>query len=107
MTQDAREPGVVTKFIEPKISLMWLLSAMATAIVFGGTLLWNIGLQSAKIDELLVQTQKLEKRLDDRDVRSDRIMQMIYSIRQVNDAQGFRLDDIERRLNAMTARQGK
>ncbi len=59
------------------------------------TLGWNSSAQSSKLDQLIVANQKLEKRLDDRDIRLDAMRDAIFAVQRVNDTNALRITALE------------
>jgi hypothetical protein len=59
------------------------------------TLGWNSSAQSSKLDQLIVTNQKLEKRLDDRDIRLDGMRDAIFAVQRVNDTNALRITALE------------
>lgn len=59
------------------------------------TLGWNSSAQSSKLDQLIQANQKLEKRLDDRDVRLDGMRDAIFAVQRVTDTNALRITALE------------
>ena len=89
---DNLEPHV----FDMKIPLTWLLSSAAAVLFTLGATLWNIAGQSSKLDQLILNGGKLEKRLDDRDTRIDGLRDKINVIERVDDNLTLRIEAIER-----------
>lgn len=60
------------------------------------SMVWAISGQTNKLDQLLLTTAKLEKRVDDRDGRLDIVKEVQYDMRRVQDAHNMRLEALER-----------
>jgi len=59
---------------------------------------WSIAGQSNKLDQLIANTSKLEKRVDERDTRTDSIKENQYEMRRVQDSHAMRLEALERSI---------
>lgn len=95
------------RIIDTKLPLTWLLSTAAAIIIsLGGFALNNSSnteKTQAKLDllradqaTLILNIAKLEKRVDDRDTRTDAIKEMQYSMQRIIDGQGMRIETLER-----------
>ncbi|WP_043345172.1 hypothetical protein [Cupriavidus basilensis] len=85
------------KIIDAKLPLSWLISSTVAVIAFLASALWAVFNQSAKLDILITQTTKLERRMDDRDARIDNVIRDIYDQKRVNDLQDLRIGQLEGR----------
>jgi len=59
-------------------------------------MVWSVAGQSNKLDQLILNTAKLEKRVDERDTRVDTIKEQAYEARRVQDSHGLRIEALER-----------
>ena len=84
------------RIIDMSIPLTWLLSTAAVILCTFATTLWNIAAQSNKLDQLIAANAKLEKRLDDRDLRVDALRDRISSLERALDALTVRVETTER-----------
>lgn len=84
------------RVIDLQLPLTWLLSSLAAVMMALATMVWSIAGQSNKLDQLILNTAKLEKRVDERDTRVDMIKEAQYEARRVQDALGMRVDALER-----------
>lgn len=84
------------RIIDLQLPLPWLLTSMAGIMAAMATMVWSIAGQSNKLDQLILNTAKLEKRVDDRDGRLDTVKEAQYQMLRVQDAQNMRLDALER-----------
>lgn len=75
--------------------LPWLITSAGAALIFMATLGWNASTQSSKLDTLIAANMKLEKRLDDRDVRIDTMRERMYASDRVTDALSLRVTALE------------
>jgi hypothetical protein len=88
-------PPPSTRIVDFKLPLPWLITS---AIIVGGfmlTLGWNAANQSNKLDQIIITNIKLEKRLDDRDIRLDAMRDSIYALQRVNDTHSLRITALE------------
>lgn len=83
------------KIVDFKLPLPWLISGAATIAAFMISLGWQSSAQSSKLDQLINANQKLEKRLDDRDVRLDALRDSIYAVQRVTDTNALRITALE------------
>jgi len=85
-----------TKIIDTKLPLTWLLSTAGALLAALLSLILTIANQSGKIDQVISQTTKFERRLDERDARMDRIEANIFEIRRKDDLQDYRLEALDK-----------
>lgn len=79
-----------------KLPLPWLLSSVAAIMMTMGAMVWSVAGQSNKLDQLITNTAKLEKRVDERDSRVEIIKDAQYEARRVQDLLTQRIDNLER-----------
>lgn len=95
------------RIIDTKLPLTWLLTtAGAIILAIGGFAMNNSSnteKTQAKLDllradqaTLILNIAKLEKRVDDRDTRTDVIKEMQYSMQRSIDGHGMRIETLER-----------
>lgn len=92
------------RIVETKLPLTWLITTAGALISVLITLLWNISAQTNKLEQLILSTAKMEKRLDDRDARLDRMLVDFYEMRRIDDAQTLRLNAMESSINNRSKR---
>lgn len=95
------------RIVETKLPLTWLITTAGALISVLITLLWNISAQTNKLEQLILSTAKMEKRLDDRDARLDRMLVDFYEMRRIDDAQTLRLNAMESSINNQSKRGDK
>lgn len=83
------------KVIDLKLPLPWLISGALTVAAFMVSLGWQSSAQSSKLDQLITANVKLEKRLDDRDIRLDAMRDSIYAVQRVTDTNSLRITALE------------
>ena len=99
--------GPQPRIIDTKLPLTWLISTAGVIILslggFAMTSSNNTEKTQAKLDllradqaTLILNIAKLEKRVDDRDTRTDAIKEMQYSMQRIIDGQGMRIESLER-----------
>lgn len=80
--------------------LTWLLGTAGTILfalgAFAMTITADREKTQAKLDTLILNTAKLEKRVDDRDSRTDAIKETQYSMQRMIDALNMRTESLER-----------
>jgi uncharacterized protein YlxW (UPF0749 family) len=95
------------RIIDTKLPLTWLLSTAGALILalcaFALNNSANTEKTQAKLDllradqaSLILSFAKLEKRVDDRDTRTDALKEMQYSMQRIIDGQGMRIETLER-----------
>jgi hypothetical protein len=87
------------RIIDLQLPLPWLISSVVAVMLAMASMVWSIAGQSNKLDQLILNTAKLEKRVDDRDGRLDVVKEAQYEMRRVQDAQNMRLDALERAVH--------
>lgn len=83
------------RIVDFKLPLPWLISGAIIVAMFMATLGWNSSAQSSKLDQLILANMKLEKRLDDRDVRLDTMRDAIFAAQRVSDKHDLRITTLE------------
>lgn len=96
MPTSARDPE---RIVDMRIPLHWMLSTAGAILMTLAVTLWNIAAQSNKLDTLIDANVKLEKRLDDRDIRLDVLKDRVTQLERQADARAVRLDNVERAIN--------
>lgn len=97
------------RIIDTKLPLTWLLSTAGAIILALGAFALsnssNTEKTQAKLDllradqaQVILSIAKLEKRVDDRDTRTDAIKELQYSMQRSIDGQGMRIETIERAI---------
>lgn len=94
------------KIIDTKINLMWLIGTSGATMAFLCGLTWGIAVQSNKLDQLLLQQDKADKRQDNRDGQIDHLRVDISDIQRVDDKQDLRIEALER-IARMDIMKGK
>jgi hypothetical protein len=94
MTQQAQ------RVIDLKLPLSWLIGSAGVIIGLVITVTWNASAQTRnlenKIDLLIVTNTKMEKRLDDRDGKTDNLYGKVNDLERAMDGIKMRLDFQER-----------
>ncbi len=73
------------KIVDLRLPLHWLVGAAVAIATFMITLGWQAAGQTNKLDQIIVAYAKLEKRLDDRDMRLDTLRDTVYELRRTID----------------------
>lgn len=79
-----------------QLPLTWLISSFAAILMTMAAMVWSVAGQSNKLDQLIANTAKLEKRVDERDSRVELIKDAQYEARRVQDLLTQRIDNLER-----------
>lgn len=95
MTQQPRQPS---RIVDMQLPLPWLITSAALILSAMVGMVWSVAGQSNKLDQLLLSTTKLEKRVDERDTRLDLLKENQYEGRRSQDALSLRVDAIEREM---------
>jgi hypothetical protein len=73
------------RIVDLKLPLPWLIGCGVITCSFMLSLGWQASSQSAKLDQLIYAQVKMEKRLDDRDVRLEVVRESIFSLQRLVD----------------------
>lgn len=87
------------RMVDMRIPLPWLISTAGAILATLAVTLWNIAGQTNKLDQLIVANAKLEKRLDDRDLRVDALRDKLFSVERDHDALLLRIQALETAIN--------
>lgn len=85
------------RIIDFRLPITWVVGA---AISLAGSLLmlgWQASQQSNKMDAVISSNEKLEKRLDDRDVRLESLRDTMFTQQRLTDANTLRITALEAR----------
>ena len=99
------EADDVTKFIEPRISLTWLLGAVGTIGTLLTVAIWNVALANAQMARVAEAVSRMEVRLDARDQRLDSLASDVLTMRGVDEVQNTRILYLEGELRAPITRR--
>lgn len=89
------EADDVTKFIEPRISLTWLLGAVGTIGTLLAVAIWNVALANAQMARVAEAVSRMESRMDTRDARLDALVSDFLTMKGVNEVQNTRILHLE------------
>jgi hypothetical protein len=79
-----------------KIPLTWLLTSASTVLVLLATLLWNVAAQSNKLDQLIIQADKADRRNVERDVKLEAVIRDTYDTKRNSEILGLRIEALEK-----------
>lgn len=79
-----------------KIPLTWLISSAAATFLLLVSVLWNVAAQSNKLDQLIIQMEKLERRNIDRDAKLDLVIRDGYDSKKNDEIMTLRIQSLER-----------
>ena len=88
------------KIVDLRLPLPWLITGAISFTMFMILLGWNASTQSSKLDQLIQANTKLEKRLDDRDIRLDALRDALFAVQRNNDMNSLKISAIEARLGS-------
>lgn len=83
------------RIIDFQLPLPWVISSVLALGSFMVVIGWQAAGQSNKLDQLLQANIKLEKRLDDRDIRLDTIRDSVFAVQRVTDTNSLRITALE------------
>ena len=89
-------PSAPTRIIDLQLPLPWLLSSVAGIMLGFAAMIWSVAGQSNKLDQLIANTAKLEKRVDERDSRVETMKDAQYEARRQQDLLEQRVSNLER-----------
>lgn len=82
--------------IDNKIPLTWLLSSAGAVLVLLATVLWNVAAQSNKLDQLIIQAEKTERRNIERDVKLESVIRDNYDTKRNAEILALRIEALEK-----------
>lgn len=92
------------KYIEPKVSVTWLVSStvsVAVALIYLGM---SVQTQTGQVKTLTDKVQELQSRLDNRDTRLDTLTQLYWELRANDNIQVQRIDSLTKQVDALNAK---
>jgi uncharacterized membrane protein len=91
-----RETDRRVNIVDTKLPLTWLLSTAGIVTVFLATTLWNVSMQSNKLDQLVVSTTKIESNMSAQDGKMDKLKDSVNQLQRMGDIQQTRIEQLER-----------
>lgn len=79
-----------------KIPLTWLISSGATILLLLTSLLWTVAHQSDKLDELVSQAAKNERRTEELNSKMESFIKDSYDSKRTSEILGIRIDALEK-----------
>lgn len=104
--ENTQPGGPSAKYIEPKISLMWLLGAAGTLLSLLAFASWNLASANAEMRRIGESVARMERQIESRDSTLDRMQVEISSNRSLNDVQNSRINNLEEQQRALRAFAG-
>ena len=92
------------RIVDVKFPLPWLLSTAAALVVSIASLTWQVAGASSRLESMVGEVSKVERRLDMRDERIDQLRSEVQQNRASNEVQNQRLVAVEERIRALGAR---
>lgn len=79
-----------------KIPLTWLLSSGGSILILLAALLWNVANQSNKLDQLITQSEKMERNNLARDEKFESLLRDGYEAKRNAEILNMRIDALEK-----------
>lgn len=98
---DGQRPSRV---VDVKFPLPWLITTAGAVVGSIAALTWQVAGANGRLETMVVEVGKVERRLDTRDDRIDQLRADVQQNRAINEVQNTRLAAIEERVRALTAR---
>lgn len=92
------------RVVDVKFPLPWLITTAGTLVASIAALTWQVAGANGRLETMVVEVGKVERRLDTRDDRIDQLRADVQQSRATNEVQNARLTAIEERVRALTAR---
>ena len=92
------------RIVDVKFPLPWLLSTAAALVVSIASLTWQVAGANSRLESMVGEVSKVERRLDMRDERIDQLRSEVQQNRASNEVQNQRLAAVEERIRALGAR---
>ena len=93
------------RIVDVKFPLPWLLSTAAALVVSIASLTWQVAGANSRLESMVGEVSKVERRLDMRDERIDQLRAEVQQNRACNEVQNQRLAAVEERIRALSARE--
>ena len=91
------------RIVDVKFPLPWLISTAAALVVSIASLTWQVAGASSRLESMVGEVSKVERRLDMRDERIDQLRSEVQQNRASNEVQNQRLAAVEERIRALGA----
>jgi len=88
-------PTPPPRIVDFKLPLPWLISGAVAMAIFMISVGWQASAQSNKLDQLISTNIKMEKRLDDRDIRLDTLRDAQFALQRTTDTNSLRITALE------------
>ncbi len=98
------EGSRASRVVDVKFPLPWLITTAGTLVASIAALTWQVAGANGRLETMVVEVGKVERRLDTRDDRIDQLRADAQQSRATNEVQNARLAAIEERVRALTAR---
>ena len=93
------------RIVDVKFPLPWLISTAAALVVSIASLTWQVAGANSRLESMVGEVSKVERRLDMRDERIDQLRSEVQQNRASNEVQNQRLVAVEERIRALSARE--
>lgn len=92
------------RVVDVKFPLPWLITTAGAVVGSIAALTWQVAGANGRLETMVVEVGKVERRLETRDERIDQLRTDVQQNRAANEVQNQRLAAIEERVRALTAR---
>ena len=92
------------RVVDVKFPLPWLITTAGAVVGSIAALTWQVAGANGRLETMVVEVGKVERRLDQRDERIDQLRTDVQQNRAANEVQNQRLAAIEERVRALSVR---
>lgn len=96
MTDIENQTANQAMVIDNKIPLTWLFSSAGAVLLLLFSLLWTVAGQSNKLDQLIIQAEKNERRNVERDIKFESVIRDGYESKRLVDLLTLRIEALEK-----------
>lgn len=93
-------PAPPQRVVDMRMPLPWLITAVASSIIALSSMVWTVAGQSNDLKLLVMASSKMEKRLDDREAktetRAELLNDRLSTVDRTTDNLKLRVDALER-----------
>ena len=92
------------RVVDVKFPLPWLITTAGAVVGSIAALTWQVAGANGRLETMVVEVGKVERRLETRDERIDQLRTDVQQNRAANEVQNQRLAAIEERVRAISVR---
>lgn len=93
-----------SRVVDVKFPLPWLITTAGAVVGSIAALTWQVAGANGRLETMVVEVGKVERRLDTRDERIDQLRTDVQQNRAANEVQNQRLAALEERVRALSVR---